>query len=559
MIFDIKRHYGTYEGSISLLNSKAKDLFNGHNTFNRKDYLSYIKSSLLNSLLHIERVIKGTFNCDIFMKNADVELLKKMFPNGTKILGANDQDSVVKIGRFFDILRNLCAHTVDSDRDFFIFTFDFSNLREEKRFNDDIIYEIDGKLTVAGLIYIILNFLREESIATLVKKDDLYAFVSCGRRCKDNGNLFVSEISHADLTLPIRTSVGNSVISSIAGDYPYQNENEFSVAVGSPNAPVFKVNCKYENRILTIKEGSLTKTYYYQDYFLEVSEEKLFIELSNRLPSMVLVDLCFLLGITKFDVKAYNKIEEKFDLYEKLNHPKFYVDKNIGILLLPETNSDYRLVSSVVTGGLSGIISAFEYKIILNKHIKIRDDYSTFKDLLKCVGIPKNIITPAVVLRNFAMHGYIFDEYIILDNSYYKYTLDFCIKTLLDLLKSLKPISEILYESLAILIDKLFLSTLVVAKYKKAVETSLEFVNNPSNKQLSKDLTFKNNFINHSFYDITKLNELNELCGNQTRVFCYDFGDELARLYFYNSSEYLDAARDYLSAKKYEIHKEINL
>ena len=178
--YDIRRNTATEEDAIEFLNLPAKGLYNDSIQFANTSYRSHLKSVILDAVLDLEKVIKGVFNCDILMKNADYALLQKMFPNGTKMFGANTQEDVSKIGRFFETLRNISAHASACKQDFKLFRNEYSYLKNEKRLNSSVVYENNGFLTIAGLLFIVLNFLRQQSIDITVKQDNIVGIVACG-------------------------------------------------------------------------------------------------------------------------------------------------------------------------------------------------------------------------------------------------------------------------------------------------------------------------------------------------------------------------------------------
>ena len=554
--YDLSRHRGSDEDSIAFLNSPVKNFFSGFVKFKYASFKSYLKSVILNAVIDIERVIKGVFNCDIFMKNAQYEMLKQMFPNGMEIFGVESQEDVVNVARFLETLRNATAHAISSAEDNQVFKTSFKNLNNQKKFNEQIRYESHGHLTMAGLFFIFLNFLREESIENVVKEESLFAFITCGKRSKDNGALFVLEISKVNLEVPIRTNEGKTVLSAICGDYFNQDEEKIDISIGTEENPSYCVKGNYSNGELIINKGSLAKTYYIDNYCLKIEEEKLFIELANKFPPMVLVDLLYLLEIKTFNKDAYNLINRNYEkVYSKLNYPKFYIDKNIGTLLLPKSNSDYRLTCSIVVNSITYIMNNIEDYLSDHSIFKAPDSYSRLSSALRAAGVPDKERNNACVLRNFAMHGYTFGEYIIIGDNYYQFTLEFTIKTLKDLVLVFKQINKTAYRVFATSISYRFVERLCAAKYRKAIEVTKALITDIKNSTLLNDLGIKNNFINNSFYDVRDLNELNSLCDGSTLILEVIVPGLSNKIYFYNSErELLDSfIKDY----GYAIEKEI--
>lgn len=172
MFFKIKAQKSSYEDAIHFLNSDAKSFYSLNHKFIDKDYETFFKSSLLTALVDLDRVIRGTFNCDIFLKNADLGSLKTMFPNAiNNIFNIKTDEDIKKLGHLLEILRNINAHALLCDADFEFFKFDFSSLMEQKKMNSDICYFGNKGIMVAGVIFILLNFVREETIYNLINCD----------------------------------------------------------------------------------------------------------------------------------------------------------------------------------------------------------------------------------------------------------------------------------------------------------------------------------------------------------------------------------------------------
>lgn len=502
MFLDIGTKKINLNDIICFLNTKAIDFYKSKISFSKKNYEYYFKSSLLSALLDFERTIKGTFGCDIFLKNADITVLKDNYPNFfSSIFDVEDHKDLRRVGNLLEILRNINAHAFLSEKDFKFFEFDFSSLQKQPKMNESISYYEDG-ITVAGIIYLILNLLREESISVLTKKDFIFSIVSKGSYRQDNGNEFVSKISKVNLENEIRTNIGNNVIDSIVGSFPIeQNGNEFLTEIGSKNNPTFYVKGVIENNNIIIYKGSRTKIFYDREYNLEIIDEDLFIKLSNKYPPFVLLDILFKFDIHQFDKSKYIMIE-KNKLLEKLNKPKFYVDKNLDILLLPKTISDFRLMSSILVDSIIKIILLLENYIYRTRKI-FRLKYSSLGIALKEIGMPNDLIKEVRFLRNFAAHGYILNEYMIYRDERKHFTIDFIIDTFAKCLSYFKENQIDIYNNFSMFINKFLINTLISGKYKlivtssrKAIKNNLEFDKN--------DFLKKSLFVKNSFFNINK-------------------------------------------------------
>ena len=303
MEYGIKRNDKTIENIYDFLNASARAFYDDKLYFSTKKFPFIFKGSLLKSLNEIERVIFGTFNCDIFMKYADYSKLSAMFPHGLELFNVKNQNDIIRVGRFFDILRNANAHAFCDDSDFVIFDYDFSNLELETRFDNNVRYWGKSGLTIAGLIFIVMNFLREESLASLTKADILFGIISKGKAEIDKGFRFVEEISHVNLTIPIRTIQKSDVLSSVLAEYASESDDSgsFLVKVGADKAYKFYVKGTYLNDVLFVEKASISKVFYKDDYFLHVVDKEDFVELANQFPCFAFVDLLYLLDVRTFD------------------------------------------------------------------------------------------------------------------------------------------------------------------------------------------------------------------------------------------------------------------
>lgn len=504
MKYYIKRYCAPEDEALRFLNSNARTFYSNNDDFEDIDYGVYLKVSLLTALIDLERTIRGTFNCDIFLKNGKASVLKTMFPNACKMFSINSDEDVIRLGRFLEDLRNINAHAFLCKDDFSIFKTDFSFLQYEKKMNPNIVY-YDGQVTMAGIVFIILNFLREESIATLAKSDFLISLISSGKYSADDGGKFVNQISKVNLEIPIRQTRGNDIFTSIFSDCledVSQEGTKFSCKIGSPNYPIFKVDGEISKNIVTIKKGSITKAYYENDYKLEIENVKRFVEFSSKLPTMVFIDYLYLKGITVFSDKVARDIANNFEFISKLNKPKFYVNKNIKILLLPKSISDFTLCSSIISDNLNLIFLLFENYTIKTRHYNREEKYSSINTALKILGIPNELIYEIKYLRNLVAHGYILEEHMSYKDEDRKFTTNYLISVLNKLLIFLKDSCFDTYKNLQHFISINLVNKVMSGKYKKIVDSSRN--NLPSFPIYSKEeMKIKGDFVKHSYFDLT--------------------------------------------------------
>lgn len=523
MKFDFKNNKSDI---IEFLNSTADDFYNGKLEFFDKSYDSRYKANLLGGMIDIERTIRGTFGCDLSLVTADYEIIKQMYPHACKMLNVCKQDDLPRLSQLLSSLRDLNAHAFVSDNDISFINNDFSMLLNEEKMHGSILYLRDGHITIAGITFLVLIFLRSQSIATMTRDDFMIAVVSYGQYSFDKGDDFVSKISNVNLEIPIRKEPGNDVLSSLFGEYGsylIKEGNDFTLSIGKETYPTFKVVGSLNKDQLTIKSGSLTRTYYLEDYSLKIIDVDTFIDLSNSFPMMTLVDFLYELKIETFDRTAAEKIKKEFELFSKTNKPKFYADKKLPLLLYKSAASDFRIVSSLIIDAISKIVLSLESFIYKTRGIKRYNrsnrshEYSTIGKALKYIGVPDNIVTEVKYLRNFCAHGYILNDYLLFKNDVRQFTLTYIIDTIKQLSDYLESNVRDAYNNFKEYKRAFLINKLVMVKYKLAIAYSDVVINDFPNYNRA-ELTKKNGFINNSFFDITMFNKITNFEIQKTRV-----------------------------------------
>lgn len=557
MRFDFKHNK---DDIIEFLNSRADSFYNGKLEFFDRSYDSRYKANLLDGMIDIERTIRGVFGCDLSLETADYDLIKQMYPHACDMLSIHNQNDLSKLSQLLNSLRDLNAHAFLSDTDIAFIKNDFSILLNEKKMNRSLIYLRDGRITIAGIIYLILNFLRSQSIANMVKGDFMVAVVSNGQYALDNGERFVSEISRVDLEVPIRKVKADDVLGSIFGEYSNRlvmDGNNFSFSIGNETYPTFKVLGSLNKNILTIGSGSLTRTYYPSSYSLKIDDKDNFINLSNSLPMMALVDFLYESKIETFDREAVNKVNQEFELFSKTNKPKFYADKKLSLLLYKSAASDFRIISSLMVTVLSRIFLSLEHFIYRTRGIQRhkRNDsyeYSTIGKALKYIGVPDEIVTEVKYLRNFCAHGYMLNDYLLFKNDVRQFTLEYIIATIKQLSDYLEINVKDVYNNFKEYKREFLINKVVKTKYKVAIAYSdivIDEFPNYNRVELSK----KNGFIRNSFFDITIFNEIANFEIQSTRVIELLVEDINQYLYFFENEKSKERIDFFCSCFGYEI------
>ena len=557
MRFDFKHNK---DDIIEFLNSTADSFYNGKIEFFDRSYDSRYKANLLDGMIDIERTIRGVFGCDLSLETADYDLIKQMYPHACDMLSINDQNDLSKLSHLLNSLRDLNAHAFLSDTDIAFIKNDFSILLSEKKMHGSIIYLRDGRITIAGITYLILNFLRSQSIANMVKGDFMVAVVSNGQYALDNGERFVSEISRVDLEVSIRKAKADDILGSIFGEYSNRlvmDGNNFSFSIGNETYPTFKVLGSLNKNILTIGSGSLTRTYYSSSYSLKIDDKDNFINLSNSLPMMTLVDFLYESKIETFDREAVNKVNQEFELFSKTNKPKFYADKKLSLLLYKSAASDFRIISSLMVAALSRIFLSLESFIYRTRGIQRhkRNDsyeYSTIGKALKHIGVPDEIVTEVKYLRNFCAHGYMLNDYLLFKDDARQFTLEYIIATIKQLSDYLEINVKDVYNKFKEYKREFLINKVVKTKYKVAIAYSdivIDEFPNYNRVELSK----KNGFIRNSFFDITIFNEIANFEIQSTRVIELLVEDINQYLYFFENKKSKERINFFCSCFGYEI------
>lgn len=498
---------------IAFLNCSAVNFYSGKLDFEDHNYAMSIKSELLGALNDIEGSIRGQFNCDMFLRgiNTNNKHLSKMFPVGCSVFREFD------LGKILCGLRNVNAHARLSEKDlaFLGNSFYFKKLSSLKCMSANVKYFTDKQeLTMGGLIASIMLFMRAQSIANLCKRYKAFCLIAAGSTSITDGVSFVQNINHVDLEIPIREQQGTDLIMSLFGEYESKaiknKDNGYVLVFGSNKNPTYMLSVFLDENsgLLKVKKHSLTKVFYEDDYELQIIDLTGFINVANLFPPFVIVDLLYKLGITKFDTKAYELINNNIDRYLKLNYPKFYVDKSVDILLMPPSMSDFRIVSAALTDALIEIFLRFEeetYRIYGFEE----EGYSKIYTAFSLVGFGQELTTNLIVLRNMAMHGYVLNEFEIVNGVAYQYNFEFVINTLSNMLKELKEKNQELLSYVQKDIEERLVQRLIGAKYKKIVEYSVDAFEghirfNPEEQSVKN----KQLFVESSFFNTDDLNQL---------------------------------------------------
>ena len=559
MIFNAKRREisneereETLEKSLRFFNAKARDLYKSNSEIAIIDLKNRFKATFLTGMIDFERVIRGSFGSNLSLEFADIALLKKMFPYACNEVFDVD-NKLTLMGEMLESLRNINAHAFLSPEDYCLFDYDFSFLEGAPKFNDRLKYYDGSDVTVGGLTFILLTLLREESIQSVCKKFPYIDVIVEGDCIVTDGCRFVREISHVNLEIDLRENVPETFVDAVLGGYKNGvvfNDNAFTFIQGPESMPIVKIECEcFTKDFIKVKNGSLTRVYYDEDFVLSIKEPELFAKLSKQLPPFTLVDYLFKLSIDVFDKQTYERLKND-NLLFKLNKPKFYVDKNIGVILLKDTCSDYRMISSMLSDGLNALFISVEEYFYTKYALTDEESYSTLRIALTNLNVNYYLREKIIALRNLVAHGYMFGDYSYVG----KDLIDFNVRTVLGILasfiKALETLNQEDYRFVASRTTKLIIERTLMSKYKKMSEACSEYLANNGKRDVDL-LKRKYLFIERSYFDTTWFNALSTICRSHYRVIeintpCLDFP-----LYLLANKSSVDLVEQYVSNNGY--------
>lgn len=546
---------------VGFLRCPAIDFYSNKLEFDDPDYSMFVKSTLLNAFNDAERTIKGTFNCDLGLREVKYTMFKKMFPVACNVLKIDSADGLKKAGYILSSLRNINAHAVISEENKNLFKTIHCDYFKMKQTVTNVNFYCDGGITMGGIVNIALLFLRAESIMHLSKGAKFISLMA-GCNIDETAKSFIADVNHVNLEIPIRKKPGSEVLSSIVGEYSNKikplADGDYVITFDGEEDPTFKVQFLFENGdTIVVKKSSVTKVYYQKDYKLVISDKEGFKKLSNKLPPFVFVDLLFKLGINEFNEDAYNAVNAKFEkLYSKLNYPKFYIDKTIDILLLPPKMADFRITSYSVTDELMNVFLKLENQISIQfKHVS-QDAYSHFKDSLIVTGVDKELANAASDLRNAAAHRMVLGETSFVNEKLYTFTLEKTFAVLIDLQKFYQRTNSQLFEVLKKTIREDFVRRLISIRYNAVVEYSLMILDGEFD---SFDQKTRNKFlyVDSSIYTHDQLNSLFLNDKPDCLIAKYVIEGDYYPRYIRNNEEYIQLMDEYLRNNgHYEKHLE---
>ena len=551
---------------LILLNTSARDFYKGVYGFVSKDYANNFKSNILATLVQFERMIRRVFNSNLELEHVNIRLFEKMFPNLSKnMFHIKSKEDVLQLGDILSSFRNLNSHSIPSHSDLAVFRKDYSFIAKQKVMHPEIKYLTDeNELTVAGMVFIVLNLVREETIKTITTKDNRFGLLINGTFNKDDGKRFVSEISKVNLNIQIRDDKKKTVLEAVLGDR-YEDASvdgsSVNLVVGSIKAPIMTIHAEINNEKIVVKKDTLTSIYYEENYVLDIEDKKHFLKLANEMPPFILVDLLHKLSVTRFTEAVYKDITiNRWNRVSKLMFAKFFLDKNIDILLAGEEQADIRINSNVCGSSLTVLFMRLEKLIIkFNDNVHVSEmDYSRIPVLLSKMGLPLDLITSLVAIRNCAFHGNILGEYVYEENKTIHYSLETIVNSLFDFLVFLEENNCQLFEYFSNDTMSFFVKPMLAIRANLFTQESITFFNEYPNYSNLDELIKKNNFYNHCTFDVSLFVKFFNLCRRGPYYMKISIGGlnfDLMLSNYHRDVEYLDS---FIKKHGFKIESETN-
>ena len=466
---------------FSDLNQPISEVFTNHPE--KWEELINLKALLGAYLANLERVFRGAFGQELELEGTQeqYDLFKKIFP----VVGAAMDKSFGQAGlngfcRKLSAIRNTCMHGFSKVSQM-TETVDYTFMRALPNWaHYQYQYVTNGnRLTLAGLLAILLcmgnkemvTHLMTSGIAPLVERIGLWrGFQEC------RGKAFAEALEiHLgnDFEQEIRTNPGYDIFSAIWGEYAFRVEGDQSsfmyLSEKGNKHSVYRVtgSLTEDGGRLFIKKGSIYHVYFPEDYELEILDKEYFIECSNKVPPFLFVAYLYRKGVHAFDRNSLS--EDDIKLFPKLNKAKFFVDKNIHVILLGKAVSDQRTVHQAATPQALYAILNLEWNLrkAHKKEIERFSFYSTIKESLQIAKVKHSLIEDALSLRNFFAHGSIFGDYVgKMDNTYRKFELADCIDVFKNLVLALRENDRGIADAFQRDVSERFAEQLVDMKYK---------------------------------------------------------------------------------------------
>lgn len=419
-----------------LLKSSIRDIYSGNTSIERIVTLDTMSTfaGLFNKL---DRLITGMFGDGISFEitAADRELFARTFP----VVYSNNKDNLEGWLEMLEDMRNINMHARTT-------TFpeslsghmegEFDWLQHSEGFP---IVNGNGDITMAGMISIVVSMSNVKMIVSMLKSDKgaIRWYLTNKLHEHEEGikredyALDLYKLTNNNFESDIRVyEPGLNVLSAVLGKFEEKamiDGRRFNLVIKDSELDTVAISGEIEDDHILICSGSNYIVEYREEYCLKINNLDRFVELSSSLPPFAFLAYLKEKGVTEFTDLPTEDLEPLM----KLNKPKFYVDKNVRILLLKSGDCDIRDLQDALTGKLHYFFMNFEDIVYGYYSLPQPFGYSTLRRAIEYFDINRNIMYKTLLIRNFFSHCRTLGEWVKTgDGHWYQITLDFILETL---------------------------------------------------------------------------------------------------------------------------------
>lgn len=429
------------------------------NSFHAKpfDIITYfeIKCIFGETINQLENVFLGTFGKSFNLNKDDEKLFSQLYPYVyEKLVKAYGENGLTVLSKGLDTFRNFNMHASSSDTYLKSFNELVKLVKLLPNYSKSIVYHADNKLTFAGMLVIILLLSNEMMIKYLIKNHTWENFIEHLRLFdtkREYVNTFTKKLlrlSQVNYMIDIRkdSSENDDIIETIFGRFKnkvIRDGDKFKYFSGrdEDNSEFWcsgEVSKTSKNIIIKVDKGSYLPEFFSEDYTLTINDYKSFAKICREIPPFTLIAFLYHFGVDVYDGES--TLKDKKEPITKLNHPKFYVDKNINTLLLPGTISDLRISSQIMESGLNYCFLKFENELYTKFHLKYDDvGYTTLRNALYPYNLDRELLKNIISIRNFFAHHHILGDNVRYDKKQFqKIDIKFVFDNMYDLITVLE-------------------------------------------------------------------------------------------------------------------------
>lgn len=428
--------------------------YHGKSSFLPCEMLEF-KASVGALLNQLERVFRGIFGkgYETFNEN-DLSKFKRIFPTAWDVFSKiYPEDTAKSIRIFLSVSRNINSHARDLSTHL-IFRVKEKGVVIPNQNKKIKMVGNDGFLTLGGLLTLLFMFSNAKMVEYFVKSSQSFKTLNLiikpvdhqeKMRPDDYGEFIQEKIGMKDEELIREPSETKDVFEAIfenAGKvhhngiyFQYFNgdneENSDYIVSGSYSK-------KGSKHILKINAGSIYIKSFKDDFIYSFKDENEFINECLKYPPFI-----YILLLQKCEGLTKEEYEKSYPLFEKLNRPKFYVDKSIDILFFGSKFADFRGMGALLLPTVNYCFLNLEDTIYgFNKGLLGPNDYSRLQEALLTVGVNKRLTYNVGMLRNYLSHGYnIGDDYITSRKEIVEINFNYIVDLLIELGKELNRVS----------------------------------------------------------------------------------------------------------------------